>query len=109
MSHPGGWFRRPRAGEQGRSLPPPAPPASLSLSRKKRGPSRPRNPLTKQARKIPVELAAKTARLTHWRSLTLVLLVVGYAGYYLCRSNLSVASPLILRELEAGGTRAAAA
>jgi OPA family glycerol-3-phosphate transporter-like MFS transporter len=38
-----------------------------------------------------------------------VLLVVGYAGYYLCRSNLSVASPLILRELEAGGTRAAAA
>ncbi len=29
--HPGGGFRPRRAGEQGRSLPPPAPPASLSL------------------------------------------------------------------------------
>jgi hypothetical protein len=31
--HPGGGFRPRRAGEQGRSLPPPAPPASLSLFR----------------------------------------------------------------------------
>ena len=31
--HPGRGFRPPRAGEQGRSLPPPAPPASLSLFR----------------------------------------------------------------------------
>lgn len=28
----------------------------------------------------------------------LVLLTVGYAGYYLCRSNLSIASPLIVQE-----------
>ena len=32
-SHPGWGFHRRRAGELGRSLPPPAPPASLSLSR----------------------------------------------------------------------------
>ncbi len=31
--HPGHGFRRHRAGQQGRSLPPPAPPASLSLFR----------------------------------------------------------------------------
>src|SRR5207253_8368383 len=36
-------FRRRRAGEQGRSLPPPAPPASLSLFRENTQPSRPRN------------------------------------------------------------------
>jgi sugar phosphate permease len=29
--------------------------------------------------------------------------VVGYAGYYLCRSDFSVALPLILKELAAGG------
>jgi hypothetical protein len=31
------------------------------------------------------------------------LLVFGYAGYYLCRSNFSVASPLIIEDLVAGG------
>ena len=29
--------------------------------------------------------------------LTIALLVTGYAGYYLCRSDLSVAMPLLIR------------
>jgi OPA family glycerol-3-phosphate transporter-like MFS transporter len=35
---------------------------------------------------------------------TIGLLTVGYAGYYLCRSNLSVALPEIIDELVASGT-----
>lgn len=35
--------------------------------------------------------------------MTLGLLVVGYSGYYLCRSNLSVTLPLIADELAAAG------
>ena len=31
-----------------------------------------------------------------WQALTVVLLVLGYGGYYLCRSHLSVATPLII-------------
>ncbi len=31
-----------------------------------------------------------------WQAATLLSLVVGYAGYYVCRSNLSVATPLLL-------------
>ena len=31
-----------------------------------------------------------------WQAVTLLSLVVGYAGYYVCRSNLSVATPLLL-------------
>jgi OPA family glycerol-3-phosphate transporter-like MFS transporter len=42
-------------------------------------------------------------RLLAWQVLTLALLLVGYSGYYLCRSNLSVAMPMIQRELSAGG------
>ncbi len=38
-----------------------------------------------------------------WQALTVSLLVTGYSGYYLCRSNLSVAMPLILDELVAQG------
>ena len=34
---------------------------------------------------------------------TVALLVVGYSGYYLCRSNLSVAMPMIADELTASG------
>lgn len=46
---------------------------------------------------------AATPRLRRWQGLTVALLVVGYAGYYLCRSNFSVALPLILDDLEATG------
>ncbi len=34
-----------------------------------------------------------------WRAITVALLVIGYAGYYLCRSDLSVAMPLLIAEL----------
>jgi OPA family glycerol-3-phosphate transporter-like MFS transporter len=33
-----------------------------------------------------------------WPSITVAMLIVGYAGYYLCRSDLSVARPLILEQ-----------
>ena len=37
-------------------------------------------------------------KLVRWQGITLGTLFVGYVGYYICRSNLSVATPLILRE-----------
>jgi sugar phosphate permease len=40
--------------------------------------------------------------LRRWRVLTVALMVSGYAGYYLCRSDFSVALPLLIAEL---GTR----
>jgi sugar phosphate permease len=38
-----------------------------------------------------------------WRSLTLALMIAGYAGYYLCRSNFSVALPMLIQEMGARG------
>ena len=38
------------------------------------------------------------ARTLRWRGATLATLFTGYAGYYICRSNLSVSMPLILDE-----------
>ncbi len=43
------------------------------------------------------------SRLTRWQGLTVGLLLVGYTGYYLCRSHLAVCLPLIRAELVAGG------
>jgi sugar phosphate permease len=48
-------------------------------------------------------MMVKPTRLFRWQSLTVALMLVGYSGYYLCRSNLSVALPLIADELAAGG------
>jgi len=45
----------------------------------------------------------KPSRLFRWQLLTVTLMLVGYSGYYLCRSNLSVALPLIADELAARG------
>jgi len=42
------------------------------------------------------------SRLLRWQVLTVSLMVIGYSGYYLCRSNFSVALPMIIQEL---GTR----
>ena len=42
-------------------------------------------------------------RLKRWQWLTVGLMVVGYAGYYLCRSNLSATMPLITEDLVARG------
>lgn len=47
--------------------------------------------------------AADIARLRRWQGVTIATLFVGYAGYYICRSNLSVATPLLLDEYQASG------
>src|SRR5260370_27425786 len=38
-----------------------------------------------------------------WQGITLGTLFVGYAGYYVCRSNLSVTTPLLLDDLHGQG------
>src|SRR5476651_2689068 len=38
-----------------------------------------------------------------WQGCTIALIAVGYAGYYLCRSDLSVALPLLIREMSSRG------
>ncbi len=38
-----------------------------------------------------------------WQAVTVALLMTGYAGYYLCRSDLSVALPLLIQEMESHG------
>lgn len=48
-------------------------------------------------------LTSRSARLAQWQHLTLILLTVGYAGYYICRSNLSVTTPLLIKEFSAQG------
>lgn len=40
----------------------------------------------------------KLLNLSRWQWTTATTLTVGYAGYYFCRSNLSVATPLLLDE-----------
>lgn len=42
-------------------------------------------------------------RLRAYQRLLIALMVVGYAGYYLCRSDLSVATPLLIGELKGQG------
>ena len=42
-------------------------------------------------------------RLAVWQGLTIALLFIGYAGYYLCRSDFSVSLPLLIDELAAHG------
>ena len=39
------------------------------------------------------------SRLLRWQWATVALMVAGYAGYYLCRSNLSVCIPMIREDL----------
>ena len=42
----------------------------------------------------------------NWQIMTLLSLFLGYVGYYICRSNLAVATPLLLKEYaEAGITK----
>jgi OPA family glycerol-3-phosphate transporter-like MFS transporter len=50
-----------------------------------------------------IDAGERTARLTRWQGLTVGLMVLGYAGYYLCRSNLSATMPLIIDDLAKGG------
>jgi sugar phosphate permease len=39
----------------------------------------------------------------YWQTSTLVGLFIGYSGYYICRSNLAVATPLIISEFSGQG------
>jgi sugar phosphate permease len=50
-------------------------------------------------------MQSSSRRLVRWQLLTLLLMVVGYAGCYLCRSNFSVTLPLIAESLERQGYR----
>jgi OPA family glycerol-3-phosphate transporter-like MFS transporter len=43
------------------------------------------------------------SRFRNWQIVMIALMVVGYSGYYLCRSNFSVSLPSIIEELAAGG------
>jgi OPA family glycerol-3-phosphate transporter-like MFS transporter len=40
--------------------------------------------------------ATESRDFRRWSSLTMVMLVVGYAGYYLCRSHFSIAKPYLM-------------
>ena len=44
-----------------------------------------------------------TRRLLRWQILIVILLMTGYAGFYICRSNFSVTLPLIINDLVAWG------
>ncbi len=46
---------------------------------------------------------ATTRRLRAWQGVTVGTLFTGYLGYYVCRSNLSVVTPLLLDEYGAAG------
>jgi OPA family glycerol-3-phosphate transporter-like MFS transporter len=46
------------------------------------------------------------AGFTRWHLLTISLLVLGYSGYYFCRSDLSVVMPLLIRDLGTHGIAA---
>src|SRR5208283_6093271 len=56
-----------------------------------------------------ITTVAPSRRLVRWQALTVSALVAGYTGYYLCRSNLSVAMPLIIAEMTRRGMNADAA
>ncbi len=45
----------------------------------------------------------ESARLQRWQNITLATLCTGYAGYYICRSDFSIISPLLLREYGPSG------
>jgi hypothetical protein len=48
-------------------------------------------------------MQARQSRLFRWQFLTILLMLLGYSGYYLCRSNFSVALPMIADELARRG------
>ncbi len=44
--------------------------------------------------------AAGSAKLTTWQIITIVMLTLGYAGYYLCRVHLSICTPSMIEEAD---------
>jgi OPA family glycerol-3-phosphate transporter-like MFS transporter len=59
--------------------------------------------LVKQSLKVGTFSKRRRSLRLFWQSVTVALLVVGYAGYYLCRSNLSVTLPMVEAELASRG------
>jgi OPA family glycerol-3-phosphate transporter-like MFS transporter len=56
-----------------------------------------------------ISATASPGRLARWQTLNVTLLIIGYSGYYLCRSNLSVTMPLLIGELAGHGVKAGVA
>lgn len=56
-----------------------------------------------------VSPVAGTKRLRFRQTLTVVLLFIGYAAYYFCRSDLSVAMPLLIDDLHRHGVNSGSA
>lgn len=54
-------------------------------------------------------IPTRSVRLERWQGLTVGLMVAGYSGYYLCRSNFSVALPMIVADLASQGIDAGTA
>lgn len=42
-------------------------------------------------------------KLVYWQAITIGLMVVGYSGYYMCRSDFSVSLPLIIADMSRRG------
>lgn len=51
-------------------------------------------------------MQTRQSRFFRWRWLTVLLMFLGYSGYYLCRSNFSVALPMLADELVRHGLSA---
>jgi len=52
---------------------------------------------------LETDAVTQVSRLRVWQWVTVALLLTGYAGYYLCRSDFSVALPLLIQELAKRG------
>jgi len=65
--------------------------------------------LVKHTLRVPAFQKQRSSLGLFWQSVTIVLLVIGYSGYYLCRSNLSVTLPMIEAELASHGMNPATA
>jgi len=57
------------------------------------------NKIDKIASPNPDTPLSGAAPFTRWHLLTVSLLALGYAGYYFCRSDLSVVLPLLIKDL----------
>lgn len=57
----------------------------------------------------PLEQPTQQAGFTAWHAATILLLGVGYSGYYFCRSNLSVVLPDLMHDLAQRGIPASEA
>lgn len=62
-------------------------------------------PISLQTTPLP---ATESPHLRRWQNLTIGLLFLGYAGYYACRTNLAVATPLLIKTFGSQGIDKAA-